>query len=103
MNFDNAQYFPWPHFLEGRFHDIIAVLVWHIAMVGLAYSLGGQWKKAEELEVQVMETRKRVLLDIGSRWRTHVSPLSRLHSGSIYQAAETSVYIDRKRGRIASI
>jgi hypothetical protein len=32
-----------------------------MAMVGLAYSLGGQWKKAEELEVQVMETCKRVL------------------------------------------
>ena len=32
-----------------------------MAMVGLAYGLGGQWKKAEELEVQVMETRKRML------------------------------------------
>lgn len=30
-------------------------------MVGLAYSLGGRWKEAEELEVQVMETTKRVL------------------------------------------
>ena len=32
-----------------------------MAMVGLAYSLGGQWKKAEELRVQVMEVTKRVL------------------------------------------
>ena len=30
-------------------------------MVGLAYNLRGRWKEAEELEVQVMETRKRVL------------------------------------------
>jgi hypothetical protein len=28
-----------------------------IAMVGLAYSLGGRWKVAEELGVQVMETQ----------------------------------------------
>jgi tetratricopeptide (TPR) repeat protein len=32
-----------------------------IAMVGLAYSLGGRWKEAEELEVQAIEIRKRVL------------------------------------------
>jgi hypothetical protein len=32
-----------------------------IAMVALAYKLGGLWKEAEELEVQVMETSKRVL------------------------------------------
>ncbi|KAB8229019.1 P-loop containing nucleoside triphosphate hydrolase protein [Aspergillus alliaceus] len=30
-------------------------------ILGLAYSLEGQWKKAEELLVQVMETRKQVL------------------------------------------
>ncbi|KAF2467718.1 uncharacterized protein BDR25DRAFT_233833, partial [Lindgomyces ingoldianus] len=30
-------------------------------MVGLARNLGGRWKEAEELFVQVMETRKRVL------------------------------------------
>ncbi|KAH8708386.1 hypothetical protein GQ44DRAFT_628220, partial [Phaeosphaeriaceae sp. PMI808] len=32
--------------------------LWSIAMVGLAYKLGGQWNVAEELFVQVMETRK---------------------------------------------
>ena len=32
-----------------------------IAMLALAYKLGGLWKEAEELEVQVMETSKRVL------------------------------------------
>jgi len=32
-----------------------------IAMVGLAYDLKGRWRKAKELEVQVIETRKRVL------------------------------------------
>ncbi|KAH7083757.1 hypothetical protein FB567DRAFT_426572, partial [Paraphoma chrysanthemicola] len=32
-----------------------------IEMVGLAYNLSGQWKEAEELEVQVMETSVRVL------------------------------------------
>jgi len=32
-----------------------------IGMVGLAYSLGGRWKEAEELFIQVMETSQRVL------------------------------------------
>ena len=32
-----------------------------MGMMGLAYSLGGQWTGAEELQVQVMETRQRVL------------------------------------------
>jgi len=32
-----------------------------MAMVGSAYNLKGRWKEAEELEVQVMETIKRVL------------------------------------------
>ena len=32
-----------------------------IGMVGLAYSLGGGWKEAEELQVQVIEITKRVL------------------------------------------
>ncbi|KAJ5707370.1 hypothetical protein N7488_007171 [Penicillium malachiteum] len=32
-----------------------------LAMLGLAYSLGGQWKEAEELHVRVIETCKRVL------------------------------------------
>ena len=30
-------------------------------LVGLATMLAGRWKEAEELEVQVMETRKRIL------------------------------------------
>ena len=30
-------------------------------MVALAYKLGGRWKEAEGLEVQVMETSNRVL------------------------------------------
>ena len=30
-------------------------------MLALAYSLGGEWKKAEELQLQVMETGKEVL------------------------------------------
>lgn len=32
-----------------------------MAMVDPAYKLGGRWKEVEELEVQMMETRKRVL------------------------------------------
>jgi hypothetical protein len=32
--------------------------LWSVAMVGLAYKLGGRWDNAEKLEVQVMETRK---------------------------------------------
>lgn len=32
-----------------------------MSQVGLTYSLGGRWKEAEELELQVMETNKRVL------------------------------------------
>jgi hypothetical protein len=32
-----------------------------MVMVGLVYNLGGQWREAEDLEVQVIETRKRVL------------------------------------------
>ncbi|KAF2790576.1 hypothetical protein K505DRAFT_250898, partial [Melanomma pulvis-pyrius CBS 109.77] len=32
-----------------------------MAMAGLAYKLGGEWDAAEELEVQVMETRKKKL------------------------------------------
>ncbi|RMZ67023.1 kinesin light chain [Pyrenophora seminiperda CCB06] len=32
--------------------------VWSIAMVGLAYKLGGRWDDAEKLEVEVMEIRK---------------------------------------------
>ena len=32
-----------------------------MAMVGLAYDLGGRWKEAEKLEVQMMETSSRVL------------------------------------------
>ncbi|KAF2022622.1 hypothetical protein EK21DRAFT_119566 [Setomelanomma holmii] len=36
-------------------------MLWSIAMVGLAYKLGGQWDDAEKLEVQVMQTRKKKL------------------------------------------
>ena len=32
-----------------------------MAIVGLAYKLRGQWDAAKELEVQVMETRKKKL------------------------------------------
>jgi tetratricopeptide (TPR) repeat protein len=32
--------------------------VWSVAMVGLAYKLGGRWDEAEKLQVQVMETFK---------------------------------------------
>jgi tetratricopeptide (TPR) repeat protein len=32
--------------------------LWSVAMVGLAYKLGGRWDEAEKLEVQVMEARK---------------------------------------------
>jgi tetratricopeptide (TPR) repeat protein len=32
--------------------------LWSVAMVGLAYKLGGRWDDAEKLDVQVMETRK---------------------------------------------
>jgi hypothetical protein len=32
-----------------------------IEIVGLAYNLGGEWKKAAEIRLEVMETRKRVL------------------------------------------
>jgi hypothetical protein len=32
-----------------------------ISMVALAYKLRGRWKEAEKLEVQIMETRKKVL------------------------------------------
>jgi hypothetical protein len=32
-----------------------------IEIVGLAYDLGGEWKKAAEIRLEVMETRKRVL------------------------------------------
>jgi len=32
-----------------------------MGLVGLVYNLGGQWDKAEELEVQVMKTMKRLL------------------------------------------
>ena len=32
-----------------------------MAMVGLAYKLRGRWDRAETLEVQVMETRKKKL------------------------------------------
>ena len=32
-----------------------------MAMLALAYSYGGRWKEAEELEVQVMKTSLRVL------------------------------------------
>jgi tetratricopeptide (TPR) repeat protein len=32
--------------------------LWSIAMVGLAYKLGGRWEDAEKLFVQVLETRK---------------------------------------------
>ncbi|KAI1524482.1 kinesin [Pyrenophora tritici-repentis] len=35
--------------------------LWSVAMVGLAYKLGGRWDDAEKLEVQVMETRKKKL------------------------------------------
>jgi Flp pilus assembly protein TadD len=35
--------------------------LWSVAMVGLAYKLGGRWDEAEKIEVQVMETRKRKL------------------------------------------
>jgi tetratricopeptide (TPR) repeat protein len=35
--------------------------MWSVAMVGLAYKLGGRWDDAEKLEVQVMETRKKKL------------------------------------------
>ncbi|KAF1833434.1 hypothetical protein BDW02DRAFT_599023, partial [Decorospora gaudefroyi] len=32
--------------------------LWSVAMVGLAYNLGGRWDEAEKLFVQVIETRK---------------------------------------------
>lgn len=30
-------------------------------MIGLPYSLGGRWKEAEELKVQVIKTRQKML------------------------------------------
>ncbi|KAF2826856.1 TPR-like protein [Ophiobolus disseminans] len=38
-----------------------SVVPLHVAMVGLALKLGGQWDDAEKLEVQVMKTRKKKL------------------------------------------
>ena len=32
-----------------------------MGLLGLAYGLGGRWKEAEQLNVQVVKTRKRVL------------------------------------------
>jgi tetratricopeptide (TPR) repeat protein len=32
--------------------------LWSVAMVKLAYKLGGRWEEAEKLQMQVMETRK---------------------------------------------
>jgi hypothetical protein len=32
-----------------------------MGLIGLAYSLGGRWKEAKELEIQVMKTRQRIL------------------------------------------
>jgi hypothetical protein len=48
--------------------------LWSIAMVGLAYKLGGRWSDAETLEVQVMETRKTKL------GADHPSTLSSMHN-----------------------
>jgi hypothetical protein len=39
----------------GQEHD---ETMWSVAMVGLAYTLGGRWDDAEKLEMQVMETSK---------------------------------------------
>jgi Tetratricopeptide repeat len=37
-----------------------------MAMLGLAYELRGWWDAAEELEVQVMETRKKTLTSMNN-------------------------------------
>lgn len=50
-----------------------------VEILGLVYSLGGQWKKAEELEVLVMEISKRV------RGLSHPSTLTSMsHLASTY-------------------
>jgi hypothetical protein len=50
-----------------------------MVMVGLVYKLGGRWKEAEDLQVQVMETRKRVL---GAKYPS--TPNSMNNLASIY-------------------
>jgi hypothetical protein len=48
--------------------------LWSVAMVGLAYRLGGRWSDAEKLEGQVMETRK-------AKFRAHhPDTLSSMHN-----------------------
>jgi len=48
-----------------------------IGMVGLAYSLGGRWKEAEKLQLQVIEIMKRVL---GEEYPDMLSSIANLAS-----------------------
>ncbi|MCJ1274918.1 hypothetical protein MMC21_002716, partial [Puttea exsequens] len=73
-----------------------------MAMVGVAYSLGGRWDKAEELEVQVMETTKRVL---GEEHPSTLSSIANLAStyrnqGRWKEAEELDVQVMKTRKRV---
>ena len=60
-----------------------------MAMVGSAYNLKGRWKEAEELEVQVMETIKRVL---GEEHPDTLTSIKISHLRSRSKAATTRLF-----------
>jgi Tetratricopeptide repeat len=71
-------------------------------MVALAYTVGGRWKEVEELEVQVMETRKRVL---GQEHPDTLSSIANLAStywnqGRWKEAEELDVQVMETRKRV---
>lgn len=74
-------------------------------ILGLAYRLGGQWKKAEELQVQVMETRKRVLGLEHPRTLTSLSNLASTYrnQGRWKEAEELQVQVMETSKRVLGL
>ncbi|KAI4194623.1 MAG: hypothetical protein LQ350_007678 [Teloschistes chrysophthalmus] len=72
-----------------------------MGMVGLAYGLGGRWKKAGELQVRVMQIRKRVLGEEHPDTLTSIANLASTYrnQGRWKEAEELEVRVMQTRKR----
>jgi hypothetical protein len=75
--------------------------LWSVAMVGLAYKLGGRWDDAEKLEVQVMETSKTKLGADHPDTLTSMNNLAYTHKslGREVDAIDVAVYAVKQKIR----
>ncbi|KAL8744495.1 MAG: hypothetical protein Q9190_003274 [Brigantiaea leucoxantha] len=73
-----------------------------IAEFALAFSEAGRWKEAEELDVQVMETRKRVLGEEHPHTLTNIANLASTYwnQGRWKEAEELDVQVMETRKRV---